>query len=103
MTPTARSLAALRKDGWLVAVVEHTIPKTFIKRDLFGMWDLIGIRDGETMAIQVTSGSNVSARVRKIEDNENLSACRKAGWLLVVHGWRKNIKGRWTLRVVDLS
>lgn len=102
-TPTARSLERLRAEGWTVGVVEQRIPRTNITRDLFGFVDLVAVRDGETLAVQVTSGSNVSARVRKIGEAEHVGAVRSAGWRIVVHGWRKNAAGRWILRVVDLS
>jgi hypothetical protein len=102
-TPTARSLAHLRAFGWTVGVVEQRIPRTNITRDLFGFIDLVALRGAETMAVQVTSGSNVAARVRKITEAEDLGAVRQAGWAIVVHGWRKNAAGNWILRVVDLS
>ena len=103
MTPTARSMAHLRAQGWTVGVVEQRIPRTNITRDLFGFIDLLAIKGGETLAVQVTSGSNMAARQRKITDHPNLPAVRAAGWAVVVHGWRLNAAGRWTLRVVDLS
>ena len=102
-TPTARSLERLRAFGWTVGVVEQRIPHTNITRDLFGFIDLLAIRGTETMAVQVTSGSNVAARVHKIAESEHVGAVRTAGWSICVHGWRKNAKGEWTLRVVDVS
>ena len=102
-TPTARSVEHLRALGWTVGVVEQRIPHTNITRDLYGFIDVVAIRGGETMAVQVTSGSNVSARVRKIAESEHVAAVRDAGWSIVVHGWRKNAAGAWLLRVVDVS
>jgi hypothetical protein len=102
-TPTARSVEHLRACGWTVGVVEQRIPHTNITRDLYGFIDLLAIRGAETMAVQVTSGSNVSARVHKIAESEHVGAVRTAGWAIVVHGWRKNARGEWTLRVVDVS
>jgi len=102
-TPTARSVEHLRAFGWTVGVVEQRIPHTNITRDLYGFIDLLAIRGAETMAVQVTSGSNVASRVHKIAESEHVGAVRKAGWSIVVHGWRKNSKGDWTLRIVDVS
>jgi len=102
-TPTARSVAHLRALHWTVGVVEQRIPNTNITRDLFGFIDLLAIRGDETLAVQVTSGSNMAARERKITEHENLAAVRAAGWRVHVHGWRKSAAGDWTLRVVDLS
>lgn len=103
MSPTARTLQVLRQRGYRCQVVEQTIPKTFIKRDLWGLWDILAIRGKETLAVQVTSGSNVAARIRKIEESEALPECREAGWSLAVHGWKKNSQGKWTCREIDIS
>ena len=102
MSPTQRSLKYLRDLGYYVEVVEKTIPKTFIKKDLFGFGDLLAIRENEVLLVQVTSGSNVSARVKKITDNEHIGAVRKSGMRVEVHGWRK-LKSGWEPKVVDMS
>ena len=102
MTPTQRSLKYLRADGWLCAVVEHWNSHARIRQDLFGVVDILAIRDGETLAVQTTS-TGVSARVRKIADAEATPHIRAAGWRFHVHGWRKNARGRYVLRVVDVS
>jgi hypothetical protein len=102
MTPTQRSLAYLRDEGYLVAIVEHWNPFARIRQDLFGFIDLLAIRRDETLAVQVTA-SGVSSRVKKIEASPHLGRVREAGWRLHVHGWRKNSKGKYVMRVVDLS
>jgi hypothetical protein len=103
-TPTARSMTHLRAAGWTVGVVEQRIPNTNITRDLFGFIDLVAIRGPVTMGVQVTSGSNVAARIRKIAEAEHVGAVRQAGWKIVVHGWRRSARsGDWVLRIVDLS
>lgn len=102
-TPTQRTLAKLRKEGWTAAVVERRNPGVFKTHDLFGFIDVLAIREGETLAVQTTSGPNVASRVKKIAEAEHLAAVRAAGWLIHVHGWRKNAKQRWECRVVDCS
>lgn len=102
-SPTQRTLAELRKRGYLAAVVEKWNPHARLRQDLFGLIDIIGIRDGETIAVQATSGDNVSSRIAKIAESDKAGVIRKAGWRIVVHGWRKNAAGRWTLREVDCS
>jgi len=102
MSPTQRSLKYLRELGYLVEVVERTIPKTFIKKDLFGFADLLAIRENEVMLVQVTSGTNVSARVKKITESEHIDMVRKSGMSVFVHGWRK-LKSGWAPKIVDLS
>lgn len=102
-SPTARTLEALRKEGWLAWVVEKWIPQVRKRSDLFGFIDILAIKDGEVLAVQATSRSNVSSRVRKIADHENVGAVRLAGWRIEVWGWGKMANGRWQRRVVDVS
>jgi len=103
MSPTARTLAKLRKEGWLAWVVEKWIPQTRKRSDLFGFIDVLAIRGDETLGVQSTSRGNVSSRVTKITEHEHVAAVRAAGWAVHVHGWAKMANGRWDCRVVDLS
>lgn len=103
MSPTQRSLKHLREQGYLCAIVEHWDHFARKRRDLFGMFDLLCVREGETLAVQTTSGSNVSARVKKLTESELMAPVRKAGWVVHVHGWTRNSKGKYALRTIDLS
>jgi len=102
MTPTQRSLKSLRELGYLVEVVEKWNSFTRTRKDLWGWADLLAIRRGEVLAVQVTS-EGVSNRVKKVTDSETIGRVREAGVRVEVHGWRKNVKGRYVQRVVDLS
>lgn len=102
MSPTQRSLKYLRDQGYTVAIVEYFNYFTKRRHDLFQFADLMAIRKGEVMLVQVTSGSNVSARVKKITENEHIGAVRDAGIRVCVHGWRK-LKAGWACKEVDLS
>ena len=54
--------------------------------------------------MQTTSYSNVSARIKKITDHENVGAVRKAGIGIVIHGWHMpKGKRKYEVREVDLS
>ena len=103
MSPTARTLRDLRADGWTADVVERWIPGANVRSDLFGFVDIVAVRGAETLGVQATSDTNVSARVRKIADHPNLPHVREAGWRLEVWGWRKNKANRWQARRVDVS
>ncbi|HEY9147090.1 MAG TPA: hypothetical protein VIN36_10430 [Thiobacillus sp.] len=94
----------MRDLGYTSEVVEKWIPGANVKRDLFGFIDVIGVHDetGDVLAVQTTSYTNLSARVRKITDHENLPLVRKAGWSIHVHGWRK-VGNRWQVKIKDLS
>lgn len=104
MSPTQRSLKHLRDNGYQVEIVEHWSPWAKRRNDLWGFVDLLAINreTGDILAVQTTSGTNVSARVKKITDHENLPLLRKANISIHVHGWSK-LKSGWTLRVEDLS
>lgn len=102
VSPTQRSLKYLREQGYHCEVVEKW---AFGRRhDLWGFCDILAIREGEVVAVQVTSRGNVNARVRKItvECEATLAVVRKAGIRIVVQGWGK-LKAGWTLKEVDLS
>lgn len=103
MSPTQRTLVELKKRGYRAAIVEKWNQWAKIRQDLFGIVDVLAIGNGETLAVQCTSGSNVSARVKKIADAEATPDMRKAGWKIAVWGWRKNSAGKWMLREVDCS
>lgn len=101
-SPTQLSLEKLRADGWLAEVVEKWIPGANIRKDLWGWTDIVALKDGETLAVQTTSYSNISARVNKITESDTIVEVRKANWSIEVHGWRK-VNNRWVCKVVDVS
>lgn len=104
-SPTSRTLEVMRERGYIAEVVEKWIPQARKRKDLFGFIDILAIhpeRAGDVVGVQATSGSNVSARIDKIVNHENVSAVRKANIRILVHGWAKR-KGRWQLREVDVS
>ena len=98
MSLTLRTIKHLREQGYLVATVEHYNSFTRRKHDLFGCIDLLAIGNGETLAIQVTSRSNMSARIKKIEDSLALPEMLRSKWRILVHGWDKGTNGRYRLK-----
>lgn len=98
----------LEGQGYLVQNVEQTIPGTRgIKRDLYGFIDFLAINPQETLAIQATSRSNMSARRSKIlgekrENSRDWLSC--PGRRLEVWGWGWDEKGKtWSLRTVEIT
>jgi len=91
VTPTQLSRGNMQARGYLVALVEHRVPGTGrrVTRDLFGFIDLLGVGDAGTLAVQTTDSTNMSKRVAKIRESENLHAVKQAGWRVEVHGWYK--------------
>src|SRR5210317_503995 len=91
-SPTQRSLKLIRTNGYqTVQIVEVWIPfGNGVRRDLFNFIDILAINDdGKVLAVQTTSYSNISARCKKIADNEHIARVRAAGWKIEVHGWHK--------------
>ena len=101
-SPTQRSLAHLKEQGYMVAIVEHWNSFARIRQDLWGWCDILAIKTDEILAVQVTA-SGVSDRIKKIEASETVGKVRDAGIRIEVHGWRKNSKGVYVLRVEDIS
>jgi len=102
-SPTQRSLAEMRKRGYFCQVVEKYNSFTKTRNDFAGFIDVLCLGDDEVVGVQATSGDNVSKRVAKITDHENVGHVRKAGIRILVHGWRKGANGRYQLREIDLS
>jgi hypothetical protein len=104
-SPTQRTLKRLKDSGNypLVSIVEKWNPFAKIRQDLFGIIDLLAIDNkGNTVGIQVTSYSNISARVKKMEGSDAISHLRNANWLLSVEGWHKK-NNKWVSRIVDIT
>ena len=105
VSPTQRTLKRMRDSGdyLLIKIVEHWNSHAFKRMDLWN-FDILGISiTGETHAIQVTSYSNVNARIKKIEESEYTPHLRDADWVLLVEGWKKEKNGRYKSYIADLS
>lgn len=96
MSPTQRSLKYLRENGFTAEVVERWNQWAKVRQDLFKCIDIVALGNGETLGVQTTSYSNMSARIKKIKDSEYFNELKKSGWKLVVHGWKK-VKNRYQL------
>ena len=102
MSPTQLTLRALKRNGYTPEIVERWNPHARVRHDLFGIIDVLALKGDETLAVQATSDSNVSARVRKIAESDSIAAVREAGWRVEVWGWKKD-GARWVCRKVDVS
>ena len=102
VSPTQNTLKWMRAQGYLSAVVERWNPHARIRQDLFGIIDVLGVSDEGTLAVQSTSDSNLSARVKKMRESEHLGTLIAAGWTVVAQGWKKK-SGRWVSREIYLS
>lgn len=103
MSPSARSLNALRKAGWIACTVERWIAQRGIRVDCFHFADLLAAHPVERriLLVQATSLANVSARVEKIQGKSEASAWLASGGEVEVWGWALH-EGRWRAKIVRI-
>src|SRR5208282_1305404 len=101
MTPTARSLALLRRSGYVADVVERWIPGANVRRDLFGCIDVLAVRPAARaiLAVQATTSDHLAHRLDKARKLPALAAWLRAGGAFEVWGWARRGK-RWHVRRV---
>ena len=108
MSPTQRTLAKLRADGFpLVHVSEKWNPHVKIRQDAFGFVDVMAFRGNEVLAVQSTTGDNAMARFHKMKLLPTLWAWLESPTRKVeIHGWRrlvKRVNGKsWQCRIIDV-
>jgi len=90
-SPTKRTLAHLRKLGYIAAVAERWNPHARIRQDLLGFIDVIALRADKpgVLAIQCTSRSNLSSRRAKVVSLPTAKEWLAAGNRVEVWGWAK--------------
>ena len=94
-SPTARTLERLRSAGYLSQVVERWNPHARIRQDLYGVIDVLGINEADTIGVQATTLSGRSSHLKKM-----LESPAAATWTtgpnrsLELWCWRK-LKNRW--------
>ena len=96
ISPTQRTLALLRSEGMLCAIVERWNPHARCRQDLFGFADILAVRTDRSSeqrihAVQCTTIANMAARVTKIVTTcrDNAAWWLMAGGVIVVIGWAK--------------
>ena len=106
MTPTQRTRDWLKKRGITSQIVERWNNFARIRQDLFGFCDIVALGP-RIVAIQVTSGNNVAARIEKIYETPAAKEWLQAGGMIEVHGWRKTgsagKRKLWALRRVHVE
>jgi hypothetical protein len=93
-SPTARTLAALRKAGWQAQVVERWCAYSRRRIDLFGIIDIVACGPDGVLGVQATSGANMSARQQKARETASLLAWLASGAAFEIHAWRKLTRGK---------
>lgn len=103
MSPTARSLAQLRQEGWTPDVVERFIAGARIRRDFLNFADIIAVREDfrGALAIQACVTGDQATRLAKIHAEPRAQIWLAAGNEIQVWGWAlrgaRGARKRWTL------
>lgn len=95
-SPTQRALAFCKDQGWTVQVVEKWNPWSRTRLDLFGVIDMVVLdgAGGGPLGVQVTSGSNVAARLTKSREEPRLQQWLASPARFEVWGYGKRKKRR---------
>jgi len=85
---TVRSLKMLRARGYFCKVVEKWNAHAGVRQDLWG-GDILAVKPGKPpLLVQTTTQSNQSARIAKLRALPSTTRLLRAGWAIVVHGWK---------------
>lgn len=109
MTLTARTLARLRRDGALAAVVERWNPHARVRQDLFGFADVLAVVPGcpGVLAIQACAATDAARRRAKVRAAPAVRPWLEAGNRVEVWAWAKRgPRGRrktWQASVADIG
>jgi len=101
MTPSARTLQYLRKQGHICQTVEKWNPFARIRQDLFQIFDIISVDGTSIIGVQCTTKANMSARRKKILASEILPFWKQARGKILLIGWFLNKSNRWECKVED--
>lgn len=111
MSPTARALQQLRREGWLASVTEKWNPGARVRQDLFGFIDILAIKADHhgCLGIQVTTTGHMADRYAKMTSEPvvgRLKIWLAAGNAVQILGWsKKGARGKrkvWTLTIREV-
>lgn len=106
-SPTSRTLALLRKQGFACQVVERWNQFAKVRQDLFGFIDIVAMDGTSIYGVQATTATNRAARREKILDDPRSLIWQKSGGKILLITWSKK-GGRdkrkvWTENVEEVS
>jgi len=91
-------MALFESRGYKCEVVESYNSFTKRKKDMFGILDMVAIGNEETLGIQMTSKSNMSSRIKKIQESDFFVELLRSKWRIIVIGWFKKPNGRYDFK-----
>jgi len=114
-SPTSRTLALLRKEGWTAEVTERWNPHSKTRKDLGGGIDVLawhagskhGHFPGEIMGVQACAGASHATRKTKLLKEPKMALWLCARGRLEVWSWsKKGARGKrklWEVRREELK
>jgi len=96
ISPTQRSIKLLKSRGYSVDIAESYNAFTRRRKDLYGFIDITGLHPDErgVLGVQTTTGTNLSARLKKAEALSAYWLWLACGNDVEFHGWRKLLTGK---------
>ena len=92
MTPTQRTLKALREQGMIAGIVERWIPRINIRRDLFGILDIVALHPVRGVVGVQSTGQDFAGHMAKMtveKRAECMAWLKTPGTALELWGWSK--------------
>lgn len=84
------------RKGYFPYRADYYDARTQRQQDFMGLFDYLALGHGETLAIQVTTKANMSARRNKIQDKpKRCELLKSCGWKILLLGFYKADNGRW--------
>jgi hypothetical protein len=100
VSPTARTLALLRQQGYLAGLVERYIHQARQTVDLFGVAGVLAVPGSKAvLLVQATSADHVAGRLARVRARPETALLLRAGLGVEVWGWRRS-GSRWEVRRV---
>lgn len=94
MSPTQRTLAKLKSEGWTCGIVEKFNPHVRIRQDLFGVIDIVIMKPviaerAGIVGVQACAGASHASRRAKAIAEPRLRTWLESGGRFAVMSWRK--------------
>jgi hypothetical protein len=85
-------------------VVERWIPRVNVRKDLFGVGDILAAhpRDRVILLVQATTAGHLAHRLAKAKGRPELRAWLQAGGLFQAWGWIRRGQ-RWLVKIVSVQ
>ncbi len=84
-----KSLKLLEQEGYAAQSVESYNYYSGQKKDLFNFIDILAVRPGEVLGLQVCAYASISARRKKALAAKHFKAWLSSGARFVIHGWKR--------------